>query len=191
MDKTFENDILRGERVRLTAEDPSIMAQHYSRWSVDSEFLRLMDSAPARTFSTKAIQEWLEKEQEKDRGDNFYFMIRSLEDDRLIGDVGLDGIHWNHRDTYLGIGLDNREDWGKGYGSDAMQLVLNYAFTELNLYRVTLNVFEYNPRAIHVYEKLGFVYEGRLRRCLNREGKRWDMLYMGITREEWSANLDA
>jgi RimJ/RimL family protein N-acetyltransferase len=66
-----------------------------------------------------------------------------------------------------------------------MRVMLRYAFRELNLHRVTLTVFEYNPRAIRSYEKAGFVVEGRLRNWLNREGRRWDMIHMGILREEW------
>jgi RimJ/RimL family protein N-acetyltransferase len=89
----------------------------------------------------------------------------------------------------MGISLGDREYWGKGYGSDAMRLLLRYAFHELNLHRVSLNVFEYNPRAIRSYEKVGFVHEGRMRKFLNREGKRWDILYMGITRQEWERSL--
>lgn len=186
MSNNFEDDIFRGELVRLTAEDPNVMAEHFSRWSGDAKYLRLMDSFPARPFSIKSTQEWIEKEQAKDRPDKFYFMIRSLKDNRLLGDIGLDGIRWSHGDTFMGIGLGDREDWDKGYGSDALRLILYYAFNELNLFRVTLNVFEYNPRAIHVYEKVGFVHEGRMRRYLNREGRRWDVLYMGITRDEWA-----
>jgi len=56
---------------------------------------------------------------------------------------------------------------------------------ELNLHRVSLDVFEYNPRAIRSYEKVGFKHEGRVRQALNRDGRRWDILYMGILREEW------
>jgi len=66
-----------------------------------------------------------------------------------------------------------------------MNLILRFAFCELNLHRVNLNVFEYNPRAIHCYEKVGFKHEGRLRQCLNRDGRRWDLVYMGILRGEW------
>ena len=66
-----------------------------------------------------------------------------------------------------------------------MKVVLRYAFTELNLQRLTLTVFEYNPRAVRAYEKTGFRHEGRLRQFLNREGRRWDMLFMGILRHEW------
>ena len=63
--------------------------------------------------------------------------------------------------------------------------LLRFAFTELNLRRVSLTVYEYNPRAIRSYEKAGFVVEGRVRQCLNRDGRRWDMLCMGILKEAW------
>jgi len=64
-------------------------------------------------------------------------------------------------------------------------VVLRYGFNELNLRRVTLTVFEYNPRAIRSYEKAGFQHEGRVRQALLRDGKRWDMFYMGILRDDW------
>ena len=66
-------------------------------------------------------------------------------------------------------------------------LILRYAFLELNLQRVSLDVFDYNQRAIRSYEKAGFTLEGRQRGVLLREGKRWDLVYMGILREEWLA----
>ena len=66
-----------------------------------------------------------------------------------------------------------------------MRLLLQYAFLEVNLQRVTLAVFEYNPRAIRSYEKAGFRHEGRMRKVLNKEGRRWDMLFMGVLRDEW------
>jgi RimJ/RimL family protein N-acetyltransferase len=68
-----------------------------------------------------------------------------------------------------------------------MKIVLRYAFAELNLHRVSLGVFEYNPRAIRSYEKAGFQHEGRARKHLNHEGQRWDIFFMGILREEWLA----
>ncbi len=103
----------------------------------------------------------------------------------MIGDIGLDGIRWSQGDTFVGISINDREYWGKGYGTDAMRLILRFAFVELNLRRVTVNVFEYNPRAVSSYAKVGFKQEGRLRAYLNRDGRRWDVLYMGILREEW------
>jgi len=66
-----------------------------------------------------------------------------------------------------------------------MRILLRYAFEELNLHRLSLSVFEYNSRAIRSYEKAGFVIEGRARQFLNRDGLRYDMIFMGILRDEW------
>ena len=186
----MNNDLFQGKLVRLAAQEIQPMAEAYSKWSCDSEYWRLLDSGLVRPFSVKNTKEWIEKNQEKERPDQFSFAIRNLEDDRLIGDIGLDGIQWTHKDAFVGIGLGEREFWGKGYGTDAMRILLHYAFRELNLHRVSLDVFEYNPRAMRSYEKAGFKYEGKMRGMLHREGKRWDMVFMGILREEWERSGD-
>ncbi|MFH0878800.1 MAG: GNAT family protein [Lentisphaerota bacterium] len=179
----MNTDLLRGELVRLTAEDPEPMAKLFSQWSADSEYSRLLDWDPARRFSVKSSLKWLEKDSEN--SNNHFFAIRTLDSDRIIGDIGLDGIRWPHRECFVGIGLGEREFWGKGYGTDALKIILRYAFTELNLHRVTLDVFEYNQRGVRSYEKAGFVREGRERGVLLREGRRWDVIYMGILRDDW------
>ena len=182
----LNNDLFRGELVRLVVEDPQKIAEIYSRWLRDSEYWRLMASEAAYTASIRAVKTWIEKDFEKDPPASM-FLIRTLEDDRLIGDVGLDPVRDGHGDTFLGIGIGEREYWGKGYGSDAMRVILRYAFTEQNLHRVSLNVFEYNPRAIRSYEKVGFKHEGRSRGVLHRAGRRWDLIFMGILRADWEA----
>jgi RimJ/RimL family protein N-acetyltransferase len=180
-----DTPLFQGELVRLTVVDPEKDAEAFSRWSRDSEYWRLLASDPAIMHSPQKSKEWLEKILKEEEQNLFMFMIRRLEDDRLIGEVGLDGVQWNHGDTFIGIGLGEREFWGKGYGTDAMRVILRYAFTELNLHRVSLNVLEYNTRALRSYEKVGFKVEGRAREFLSREGKRWDLIFMGILREEW------
>jgi RimJ/RimL family protein N-acetyltransferase len=180
-------DLLKGRRIRLSAADPEELTKAYSTWNRDSEFNRLLDARPLRWFSAKASKEALEKEFAREADALFLFTIRDLEDDRLLGDVGLEVTEWNAGDAYVGIGIGDRELWGRGYGTEAMNLALGFAFTELNLRRVTLTVFEYNPRAVRSYEKAGFRHEGRKRQALCREGKRWDEIYMGILREEWLA----
>lgn len=180
-------ELLKGKLVRLTAEDPKTIAEAYVAWARDSEYLRLLDSNVSAPISAKKIGEWIEKDLEKDTASEFYFVVRRLEDDRLIGLIGLGGSIIPHGDAYVGIGIGERELWGKGYGTDAMRVILHYAFSELNLRRVSLNTFEYNPRAIRSYEKVGFVHEGRERGYLYRSGKHWDVIYMGILREEWLA----
>ena len=180
------NNLFTGEQIRLTAEDPEVMAKAMARWNSDSEYFRLLDSDPPRLWSEQKTKEWLEKDIEKENLTDFFFAIRTLDGENLIGFVGLSGLDWNQGDAWIGIGLGEREYWGKGYGTDAMQTLLCYAFTELNLRRVSLTVFDYNPRAIRSYEKCGFVMEGTARGVLHREGRRWDWHHMGILKEEWN-----
>lgn len=179
----MNENLLRGNLVHLTREEPETLARLEALWSADSEYSRLLDWDPARRFSVRNAQKWIEKNHEEESC--YSFSIRTLSGDKIIGGIGLDGIGWTHGDCFVGIGIGSREDWGKGYGTDAMKIILRYAFTELNLRRVTLDVFEYNPRGVRSYEKAGFVVEGRQRGMLLREGRRWDVIYMGILREEW------
>jgi len=183
----MNNNLLTGELVHLTAENPEVMAECFSRWYQDTEWLRLLDTDAPRLLSVKKWKEWLEKDLEKDLTDGVFFAIRALEGDILIGFIGLFDLYHQHGDTLVAIALGERKYLGNGYGTDAMRVMLCYAFNELNLRRVGLIVFEYNPRAIRSYEKAGFIPEGRIRGAILREGKRWDWLYMGILRDEWLA----
>lgn len=178
-------DILKGESVRLSAVDPEELAKAYAVWNRDSELLRLSDSRAARLHSAKGIKEFVEKEIEKESPELHFFTIRTLNGNRLLGDIILEVINWGARDAFVGISIGDRNDWSKGYGTDAMKIILRFAFTEINLRRVTLTVFEYNPRAIRCYEKAGFQHEGRMRGALLRDGKRWDIFYMGILSDDW------
>jgi RimJ/RimL family protein N-acetyltransferase len=179
------NDIFSGKFVRLSAYDPEEMSKAFSRWSRNSEYFRLLNSSSRPMQSPKQAAKWMEEEVGEMSPASYYFTIRTLEHDQLIGELGLDVVDWSGRDAFVGLGIGETEYWSKGYGTDVMNILLRFAFTEINLKRVTLTVFEYNPRAIRSYEKAGFQHEGRLRQVLNKEGKRWDMLYMGILREEW------
>jgi len=179
------SDLLHGEMVHLTAENPEVMGPKLSRWNQDTGWERFLDSDPPRLFSEKNHKEWLERNLEK--SDEIFWAIRKLDDDAIIGFMGLFALYPQHGDTLVAIAIGEREIWSQGYGTDAMRVMLRYAFNELNLRRVGLIVFEYNPRAIRSYEKAGFTHEGRVRGAMLRDGKRWDFLYMGILREEWLA----
>lgn len=178
-------DIFTGKFVRLSALDPEEIGKAFARWKLNSEYARLLNSTPFRMESAKSAAQWMAKEIEEMSPASYYFSIRTLADDKLIGDIGLDVVNWPGRDAFVGLGIGETEYWNKGYGTDVMNVLLRFAFTEINLRRVTLTVFEYNPRAIRSYEKAGFRYEGHLRNFLNREGRRWNESYMGILREEW------
>src|SRR5687767_7133534 len=178
-------DLFRGELVRITAEEPETYAKSEIHWQRDSEFVRLADSDPIQLSSEKKIKEWAEKRFEKGlQPDRYSFTVRTLDEDKLIGFFGL-RIDLMHNEALVGIGIGEREFWGKGYGTDMMKLCLQYAFTELCVERVSLGLHEYNARALRAYEKCGFRLEGRMRQDMLREGKRYDSLWMGILREEW------
>jgi len=178
-------DLLRGQLVRLTSEEPDIEAKQHARWQRDTEFHRLADSDPADMFSEKKIKEWIEKNIEDGfKPERYFFSLRTLTDDKVIGFLSM----WYgaiHREVWVGVGIGDREYWGKGYGTDAMKLCLQYAFMELGAERVSLGLHAYNARALRAYEKAGFQLEGRTRGDMLREGERTDSLWMGALRADW------
>lgn len=104
-----------------------------------------------------------------------------------IGNVGLHQIEWTNRCAEFGLFIGDKTFWNSGYGTEATLLTLKHGFDTLNLNRIFLYVHETNPRAIHVYEKIGFVREGRLRQIVYRNGRYIDSLLMSMLRSEWDA----
>jgi RimJ/RimL family protein N-acetyltransferase len=178
---------LQGKSVRLSIEEPQYFAEAFVHWNQDSGYYRLLDTDPPRLWSVKKIKGWIEKESEPGMPENIQFGIRTIEGDKLIGFIGFDGINWVDHNCYVAIGIGDREYWGKGFGTDAMRLIIRYGFTQLNLHRISLTVFAYNSRAIRSYEKCGFRHEGSIRDFILRDGKRYEMLHMGILRRDWEA----
>jgi RimJ/RimL family protein N-acetyltransferase len=176
-----------GSLLRLAApreEDVAIIA----RWSEDADYIRALDTDYARPRPIQEIAGLHNPEQRDPNG--LLFHLRTLEGDRLIGFVALHSIEWNNRAGLLSIGIGEVDFRGKGYGSEALRLILRYAFDELNLDRVGLDVISNNERAIRAYEKAGFRHEGAMRGAVLRDGCRHDRLLMGILREEWQAGFE-
>lgn len=183
--------LFEGDKVRLGPITPEVVAPLFAAWSRQAEYRRLLDADPVRPWLTGVVKEDLVKDQLRDAQrrslDEYWFMIHRLADDRPIGFVSVNGIQWMHGTGWVSIGIGETDCWGQGYGSDAMRVMQRYAFTELNLQRLTLSVFAYNARARRSYEKTGFAVEGIGRAALLREGRRWDEVFMGILRDEWQA----
>ena len=104
---------------------------------------------------------------------------------RLIGEVSLKGIRWYNRKAQIGIALAP-EHQGQGYGERALRAIIRYGFMRMNLQRLEAEVIEYNQPAQKLFEKLGFVLEGRLRQAKYCEGKYYDVLCFGLLRAEYS-----
>ena len=186
MTPTTFGTLFTGDLVRLAAkqaDDNKLIA----RWHDDAEYLRFLDDDAARPRSVEALNQ--QDKDRHDRGNSFEFMFRTLVEDKVIGFGGLWG-QWNHRTFWLGIGIGEAGYRGKGYGTDAMRLLVGYAFRELDAYRIQLGVLSTNARAIRCYEKVGFVHEVVKRADIYRDGQRIDTYYMGLLRAEWEAQQE-
>ena len=107
------------------------------------------------------------------------------EDRTCIGTIGCYGIDWRSRNAELGVIIGHKAHLAKGYGSEAVELLVSFAFDELGLHRLFLRVFDFNERAIRSFRKCGFVEEGRLREAYFREGTYHNILVMSILEEEY------
>ncbi len=181
--------LFQGELVCLASPEPDRDAEIESRWTQDAEYLRLLAPDPARPLSPGYIKkrhEAAEKEGDKALGP-YHFAIRARADDRLLGFARLEYIEWSHGAGMVRLGIGDSHERGRGYGSEALGLVLRYAFDELNLHRLTAVTSEYNPGAVRFFERAGFTVEVRLRQAQRRDGRRWDALILGLLRPEWEA----
>ncbi|MGP4108643.1 GNAT family N-acetyltransferase [Virgibacillus sp. L01] len=113
------------------------------------------------------------------------YIIEEKESDTAIGVTSLINIDTKNRNAECIIDIGEKKFWGKGYGTEALKMLLEYAFLELNLHRVSLRVFSLNDRAIHIYNKLGFEKEGVMRESLYRNGKWHDIITMGVLKREY------
>lgn len=188
------NLLFESARLRLAPPDPETDAVIESAWTHDGQYLRLVDSAPARPLSPSQVKkryEQFEKEKEKE----FYFAVRLRETPadgpegpgRLIGFARLFWVDWMHGAAHLNLGIGAPADRGQGYGSEALELILRYAFEEMGLHRVAAHTAAYNTGALRFLERHGFRVEARRRQAVARDGQRWDQVMYGLLRSEWEA----
>lgn len=175
--------MFRGQLVELKAVDPNNVAT-YTRWWQDPDFLRLLSPAAIKPINSDNERRMLER-LAKGGPESVTFGVHVLTDGALIGNISLQEIEPKNRSASLGVAIGDRGYWGKGFGSEAIRLLLRYGFYELNLHRIWLKVIAYNERAIRAYRKVGFVEEGRFREAVYRDGRYWDELYMAMLRTEY------
>jgi len=152
---------LHGERILLR---PIVMAdaKRFARWFSDPAVHKF---TLRRRVTLKEERQWIRGLKRKEK----HFFAIDTRDGAHIGSVGLHVLYKN-----------------RGFGTDAMKTILRYGFQKLKFHRIELGVYAYNPRAIHVYKRLGFKYEGRQRRAIRWRNAYYDRLIMGMLREEWA-----
>lgn len=114
------------------------------------------------------------------------FKVLDAASNEIVGHIALENVNRAHENARVGkvlIGPNTRR--GKGYGTHMLLAVLQFAFEELQLHKVTLGVFDFNLAAIACYEKVGFQQEGFLRDASKHGNEYWNLIEMGILENEW------
>jgi len=186
---SIDTQLFEGKLIRLGPIDHEKDPEVESRWTHDLTLMRALSHQPAMPLSIAQMKkkyEAIEKEVDESKR-LFYFTIRTKEDDRLLGFVRIEWIEWTHGTGNLRMAIGDSAERNKGYGRDALELMLCFAFAELNLYRLTTIVGEDNPAGLRFFTKYGFVQEVRRRKALLRDGQTWDLIHLGLLRDEWLA----
>lgn len=136
-------------------------------------------------FTLDQIHHYIGLYSDPDVDDRAGFIIAQPETLDPLGEVVINNIDFDNRSANIRIVLFSEEHFGQGYGSEAMRLMVDFGFRTLGLHRIELGVYNFNPRAIHVYEKIGFKREGVLRDSLFFEGAFHDQIVMSILESEW------
>ncbi len=135
-------------------------------------------------FTRNIEREWiLSTEEEIKKRRAFHFAIETHPEGEMIGTLGLHDVDWLSRSCTLGIAIYQPKNWGKGLGSDAMRILIDFGWNHLNLRRIDLSVHSFNERAIKAYEKLGFARYGTAHQKSYMGGKYVDTHYMELFRE--------
>ncbi|WP_409290299.1 GNAT family N-acetyltransferase [Peribacillus sp. SCS-37] len=137
-----------------------------------------------KNFKNKVFEKSVLKLDKREAGE---FSIYTIEESpKHIGGIGYRAVDMISRSCTVGIGIGEKNYWGRGYGTDAMHTLIRFIFLTLNLKRIQLDTWSGNTRAVRSYEKCGFKIEGRLRKNAYIDGTYYDTIIMGLLREEWN-----
>lgn len=173
---------LKGDLVYLKKLDKEHTEEYWNNFK-NCSIEAIVFTGTQQVFNRTNIESYLENiASDNSRVD---FLIFAKETNKPVGEVVINDIYMGNRSASIRIVINNKEDFSKGYGSEAMILALNYGFAMLNLHRIELEAFPFNQRAIHVYEKLGFKREGIKRDGAFFNHKYYDMITMSILEDEF------
>ena len=156
----------------------------YAKWYGDPEIWHLTSWALS-PLDRSAVEKLFEDRELSPIDDSFAIHIK--DDDEPVGVISLMNISDTNASAELSVIVGHPDDRHQGYGTEAIELLIRYAFEELGLNRVGLSAFDFNGEAISAYEKLGFAVEGRYRQAIKRNSGFHDAILMSILKNEWQA----
>ena len=180
-----KNVELQGEKALLRLIEKSDKDKYYAMGfeTVDEQSMYL--TGTTGTFSREAIERYVDRIVEDET--RYDFLIVDRQSGEMVGEAVLNEIDWDSRCAGFRIALFQSQEFNRGFGSEATALTLRFAFEGLGLHRVELEVFDYNPRARHVYEKAGFRQEGVKRDGLWMSGQYHDVILMGVLESDYAS----
>jgi RimJ/RimL family protein N-acetyltransferase len=171
---------LKGDRVYLRPVEPDDLAM-IRKWVNDVELRGLIGSV--HSMDRSGTEEWFKNlREDKNR---IWFVVCLSENDRLIGEAGLLRVFYPWRTADLSLIIGEKDAWGKGYGTEAVHLLMDYAFGYLNLHRLAIGVVGFNERALRFWEKAGFKQEGIQRDGYFHGHKYSDFVMMSVLEDEY------
>ncbi len=152
-------------------------------WVTDAEASRHLTGIFDPPHTEEMTRAFLESVLQRSNRDMYHFIIARVEDESYLGQIDLRIKDRVAGRADFGVIIPERANRGKGFGTEAIRLLVDFAFSRLNLHRVELEVFADNDHAIRVYEQLGFRHEGRHRDYFYRDGAYQDAVSMAMVRE--------
>jgi RimJ/RimL family protein N-acetyltransferase len=176
--------VLKGKSVLLRPVNRSDIS-YFLKWFNDPEVIQYLRLYLPMT--EMAEERYIEELGTTRAKSDIILVVEAIEgaSTRPIGNCGLHEICPKDHNATFGIVIGEKDYWGKGYGTEAARLVINYGFQQLNLHRVSSSAFAFNERSIKFHKKIGFREEGRLRQAMFKNGQYHDEVQFGILREEW------
>jgi RimJ/RimL family protein N-acetyltransferase len=180
--------MIYGERIRLRGVEREDLPK-FVEWLNDPEIIENL--VMVLPMSTAEEDRWFEKLADRPPEERpLVIEMKTEQGWRMIGNSDFHNIEWKNRSAEVGIVIGDKSVWNQGYGTEAMRLLVRHGFGTLNLNRIYLRVYEPNKRAIHAYEKAGFVLEGSLRQARYKNGLYQDEFIMSVLRSEWDARRE-
>jgi diamine N-acetyltransferase len=174
-----------GEKVALGPRRRDLVPL-YQAWLNDFEVTRTL-AVSARPMTREQEEGWYERAGQREG--EVGFTIYECATMRPVGNTGLHKIDLMHRTAEFGIMIGEKACWGKGYGTEATQLMLDYGFNALSLHSITLRVFSYHERGIRAYTRAGFRVAGRWREAHQQAGQFHDVILMDCLASEFRSRV--
>lgn len=174
---------LLGEKIMLREYRKEDLT-HIIAWTNDSQTTKYLSHIFTLPQTEQNSEDFLESRLRGGSRETG-FVIADRETQAYIGQADLFDINWIDRCATVGIVIGSAENRGRGVGTEALRLLCDYAFMNLGLERVQLDVYAGNQRAVRCYERAGFVREGVRRSARFVNGAFMDVLFMSVLREEW------